>query len=609
MNLEENNLELITLLYVEDDKLIRNELVEILEDEVQQLYVASDGQEGLELYKKHKPDIILTDIRMPIMDGLAMSEQIISIDSNAQIIISSAFNEPEYLLEAIKLGVHYYSLKPINLEDLFTNLNKISNYVINAKRFKENEKLLKQYKSEVDKIAIVSKTDINGIITYVNDAFCKVSGYSREELIGKSHNIVRHKSNNAEFFKELWDTILDKREWSGEIKNVNKDGDNYYVDSTIFPILNDSQEIEGFISIRKDITNEVRQKQNIEKVLNASIDSLESKEKFIDEYDNALQNNSLFCKTDKDGNIITASKSFTNLLDNENTSITNKQYLQFVEDSEVEKLDKEVRKLIETHITWSGVIKHKNTAGHILYLQSSYIPITDTHDNIIEVLCLYTDLTDQYKLNKAIIDTQREVIYRMGAIGETRSKETGDHVKRVAEYSKLLALKYGLDPVEAEEIKMASPMHDIGKVGIPDSILNKPGKLTEDEFEIMKTHAQLGHDMLSGSEQPLLKTASIISQQHHEKWNGSGYPKGLAGEDIHIYGRITAIADVFDALGHDRVYKKAWPLENILNLLKEESGKHFDPNLVNLFIDNLDDFLEIKDYFHSMQIGQSVDAK
>ena len=127
--------------------------------------------------------------------------------------------------------------------------------------------------------------------------------------------------------------------------------------------------------------------------------------------------------------------------------------------------------------------------------------------------------------------------------------------------------------------------------------MNKPGKLTEEEFEIMKTHAQLGYEMLKGSNQDLLKTAAIIAVEHHEKWDGSGYPRGSRGEEIHIYGRITAIADVFDALGHDRVYKKAWPMENILDLFKEGRGKHFDPNLVDLFFDNLDEFLAVKESF------------
>ena len=213
------------------------------------------------------------------------------------------------------------------------------------------------------------------------------------------------------------------------------------------------------------------------------------------------------------------------------------------------------------------------------------------------LLAYFNDVTELVGLNMEIEQTQREVIYAMGEIGETRSKETGNHVKRVAEYSKILALLYGLEKEEAEKLKMASPMHDIGKVGIPDAILNAPRKLNKDEFEIMKTHAELGYTMLKHSNKPILQAASIVAYEHHEKWDGSGYPRALSGEDIHIYGRITAVADVFDALGSDRVYKKAWELDDILELFKKESAKHFDPQLVDLFMNNLDDFLMIRDKF------------
>jgi HD-GYP domain-containing protein (c-di-GMP phosphodiesterase class II) len=200
-------------------------------------------------------------------------------------------------------------------------------------------------------------------------------------------------------------------------------------------------------------------------------------------------------------------------------------------------------------------------------------------------------------LNKEIEDTQKEVVFTMGSIGESRSKETGNHVKRVAEYSKVLALAYGLSEDEAELLRTASPMHDIGKVAIPDAVLKKPGRLDKDEFEIMKTHAQLGYEMLKMSHRPILHTASIVAYEHHERWDGKGYPRGLKGEQIHIYGRITAIADVFDALGSKRVYKPAWDDEKIFNLFKEERGKQFDPKLVDLFFDNIDKFLEIRDKF------------
>ena len=207
-----------------------------------------------------------------------------------------------------------------------------------------------------------------------------------------------------------------------------------------------------------------------------------------------------------------------------------------------------------------------------------------------------------------IEETQKEVVFTMGAIGESRSKETGNHVKRVAEYSKILALSYGLDEDEAELLKQASPMHDIGKIVIPDSILNKPGRFDENERHIIETHAELGYHMIKNSQRPLLKAAAIVAYEHHEKWDGTGYPRKLKGEEIHIYGRITAVADVFDALGSDRVYKKAWNDADIFKLFKDERGKHFDPKLVDLFFDSIDDILHSREKFKDKYI-KKVDTK
>jgi response regulator RpfG family c-di-GMP phosphodiesterase len=255
--------------------------------------------------------------------------------------------------------------------------------------------------------------------------------------------------------------------------------------------------------------------------------------------------------------------------------------------------------------SWKGIIKNKKKNGEAYYVDSHIIPILNENNEIEEFIGIRHDITQQElykqdiekeleKATKEIIDTQKEVVFTMGAIGETRSKETGLHVKRVAEYSYLLAKLYGLSEDEASILKQASPMHDIGKVGIPDDILNKPGKLTNDEFDIMKTHASLGYEMLKYSNKEILKAASIVAYEHHEKWDGTGYPRGLKGEDIHIFGRITAIADVFDALGHDRVYKKAWELDKIIEMFKENSGKHFDPQLMDIFLSNMDKVLKIK---------------
>lgn len=212
---------------------------------------------------------------------------------------------------------------------------------------------------------------------------------------------------------------------------------------------------------------------------------------------------------------------------------------------------------------------------------------------------------DNIYLNEEIKYTEQQVVYAMGTIAETRSKETGNHVKRVAEYSKFIALKLNLSLEEAELIKQASPLHDLGKLGIPDAVLNKPGKHTPEEWQIMKTHAQLGHDMLKGSDTEVLRSGAIIAKEHHEKWNGKGYPNGLKGEEIHLYGRITAVADVFDALGSDRCYKKAWELDRILDLFKEERGEHFDPEIVDILLNNIDEIIKIRDAYKDLYEGDA----
>jgi len=250
---------------------------------------------------------------------------------------------------------------------------------------------------------------------------------------------------------------------------------------------------------------------------------------------------------------------------------------------------------IETAYDLGGVdyITKPFRAREVLSRISNHLALSEQSHHLEQMVKEKTqELQD---INKEIAETQKEVVFTMGTIGERRSKETGNHVKRVALYSELLALHYGLCEKESNLLKEASPMHDIGKVAIADSILNKPAKLTAEEFNIMKEHAVLGHEMLKHSTRPLLKTAAIVAIQHHEKWDGTGYPKGLKGEEIHIYGRITALADVFDALGSDRVYKSSWSDDKIFNLFKKERGKHFDPKLIDIFFKYIDEFLQIRD--------------
>ncbi|WP_373072654.1 HD domain-containing phosphohydrolase [Sulfurimonas sp.] len=310
------------------------------------------------------------------------------------------------------------------------------------KIIKQKDKLVELLNS-YDNNVIFSETDLKGKITNVSSAFCDISGYNEDELVGKNHNIIRHPDMPKEVFNDMWETLKAGKHWSGDIKNLHKNGSYYWVKAEIEPMFNSNKKIIGYRAIRHNISD-----------------------------------------------------------------------------------SKEIEKI------------------------------------------------------------QKEIIFTMGSIGESRSKETANHVKRVAEYSKLLASLYGLSQEDTDLLHMASPMHDIGKVAIPDSILLKHGKLNDEEYEIMKTHANRGYDMLKHSNRPLIATAAIIAHEHHEKWDGQGYPRGLSGEDIHIYGRITALVDVYDALISDRVYKKAWEEEEVLKHIKEQSAKHFDPKLVELFLNN-----------------------
>ena len=197
------------------------------------------------------------------------------------------------------------------------------------------------------------------------------------------------------------------------------------------------------------------------------------------------------------------------------------------------------------------------------------------------------------KATKSLVDREHETLQILGKTAEYKDPETASHVARVARYSKLLAKEYGLSPKEQDIIFYAAPFHDLGKVGIEDKILLKPGKLDEDEFKIMKTHAQMGYEILKYSKSEYLQAGAVIALTHHEKWDGSGYPNGLISENIHIFGRIVSIADVFDALTSFRPYKKAWSFDDALKYLDEKSGKDFDPKMVQIFKDKIDEVKEI----------------
>ncbi|WP_175421439.1 HD domain-containing phosphohydrolase [Marinitoga sp. 1135] len=236
------------------------------------------------------------------------------------------------------------------------------------------------------------------------------------------------------------------------------------------------------------------------------------------------------------------------------------------------------------------VIFNSDTERQKVFCVSSEKPIPENLKNLLNLFLLHIITTvEKMRISNELNETLYEIIFTLGELLESRSEETGEHVLRVSNIVYDIAQAAGIEEHKAFEFKIASMLHDIGKIGIPDYILNKPGKLTDSEFEIMKEHTVIGYRILASSNKDIFKIAASIAKYHHENWDGSGYPEGLKGKEIPIEARITAIADVYDALISDRVYRPGWPKEKVIKYMKDMKGKKFDPELLDIFLSKIVD--------------------
>lgn len=280
-----------SILYLEDDEVIRKETSSIFEKMFKKVYTAEDGLAGLNLYnlEKENIDIILTDINMPNKDGIEFMSDVRDIDSDIPILIVTAFNDINILIRAIKLNVTDYIIKPMQLNSTLKILNKTLQNKLNQKLLAKQNHELEIYKEILDKENLVSETDPKGIITYANDIFCEVSGYSRDELIGANHNIVRHPDISSKVYENLWNTIQNKEIWKGKIKNKAKDGSSYYVQSTIFPILDKDGNIEKYVASRFLITEQEEEKHKLKKyIMHQKSQQVKHEKQLQEEFEDAV---------------------------------------------------------------------------------------------------------------------------------------------------------------------------------------------------------------------------------------------------------------------------------------------------------------------------------
>ena len=277
------------------------------------------------------------------------------------------------------------------------------------------------------------------------------------------------------------------------------------------------------------------------------------------------------------------------------TGKENKPLEEVIPGDILEKLHEalEKKEIIFTDNTFAGYFESQREEHSLLFFESQ-ASFTEIDRDLISIFATNVAIAfENLSLNNEIKDTQKELIYTLSEVVEGYSRETAVHINRVGAVSTLIGKQLGMSEAELDMLAIAAPMHDIGKIGTPDSILKKPGKLTEEEYDIMKKHAEYGWRIFKNSKREMMSAAGIIAHEHHEKWDGTGYPRGLKGEDIHIYGRIVALADVVDALISRRCYKEPWAFEDVIELVKEEKGKHFDPQVVDAFLSAIPEYMEI----------------
>ena len=326
---------------------------------------------------------------------------------------------------------------------------------------------------------------------------------------------------------------------------------------------------------------------------------LKSKAHYLNEYEHAIDLGTSLCVLDMDGTIVSVNENFSHTLNCQADELIGQSFTDMV--LGCSDFNERVLTKVQDQGFSSRVIRIAKTPGYERTLSTVIVGIHDEAGGLRSLMGLSQDISDSVKLNQDIIETQKELIYVMGEVVENRSQETGMHIRRVAQISELLAEKYGLSNEHAQMIKITSPMHDIGKIGIPDKILHKPGKLSSDEYRAMQEHSNLGYKMLNKLDRPLINMAATIAHEHHEHYDGNGYPLGLKGENIAIEARIVGLVDVFDALGSARSYKQPWTDEQIIEHLISKKGTQFDPELIDLFMQNIDDIFTIRNQLQDLK--------
>ena len=589
----DNPLESCTVLYVEDEKEIRNYVIPFLGPRVKTLWVAENGEAGLALYERYKPDIIVTDLKMPKMDGIEMSKNIRSEDRDIPIVLTASYHDQHHLFAAIEAKITAFIRKPVKINELLRTVEDLAKKITFERSQQRVQATMAQHYLAIEEEALLIYLDREGRIKKINDQMAMKLNYRLDLLTGEPFESVLYKDGHAGRYHSLFEAIKDGDSWHGEIHLISQFDMEMIFKATLIPLYEIDRPDHQFMMLLEDITELVNYRKIIKNELDETQNTLQEKIYFLEQYQNAINEGTAICRFVEDGTILKTDSRFDKIFGFKKDELKRRSFYQLCPNIE-KLLKRHVAEAVKSRSVLRKRIRCQDKYNQLHVADSVFIPIYRLDGEIEEIISIHNDITDIIKLNEEIKTTQKELLYILGDLAESRSRETGYHVKRVAEYSRILGRLAGLAEEDVELLAAVAPMHDIGKIAIPDEILLKPGELTPEEFEIMKRHTVIGGELFGHSDRPFMKAARIVALEHHENYDGTGYPNGKKGEEIHIFGRIVAIADVFDALSMDRVYKKSWSVADIMAYLKEERGRKFDPTLIDLFLENIDLFFEIR---------------
>ncbi|HEX37330.1 MAG TPA: PAS domain S-box protein [Candidatus Cloacimonetes bacterium] len=698
----------ISIMYVEDETIILRSVSTMLKRKIKDVYIAKNGQEGLELFKKYKPNIVVTDIKMPIINGLEMIEQMKDIEPATKFVVVSAYGETNYFLRAIEIGVHGFILKPVDVNQLMEIIKDLANNILLQQEIEQKEKQRKeaeqaristekQYHILYENMRDGSvRTDLKGRILDCNIAFQKILGYSRDELIGKkTRSLTPQKWHDYE--TNIIKTQVQKQGYSElyEKEYFRKDGTVFPVECRTYLQKDEAGNMMGYWGIIRDITIRKQSEEALKK----------SEEKFRNLFENA---NDVIWISDEKGKYISVNKMFEQLLGYSKEELEGQQSIKIIANEDRKKSIENYQKALkgESVEFETSIVKKDGTerifwikmrpvfdGGKLLYLQGIGRDITDrkeaekalqeqkayfqqlfesspeaivvaTNDsrvlqlnqtfidmfgfsqeeaigkNIDELIAENNYKDEAHKITQSIaegetvrLETQRmrkdgtiidvsilgtpiiiegkQVavygIYRditnrkqaerelkksyerlqkliedtvnvLAHVVELRDPYTAGHQHNVAKLALAIANEMNLSEDKINGIRIGGTMHDIGKIKVPIKVLNKVEMLTDNEWQLIKNHPEVGYELLKDLEFPW-PVADIV-RQHHERFNGSGYPQGLKNEDTLIEARILAVADVVEAMANDRPYRQSLGMEIALEEIEDNKGILYDPEVV-----------------------------